>query len=139
MAQPFDNMASINKVNHYAMKKLAIIFIGLFATACNNDDDSDAIFCTLEYRPPIVVSVTDAVSGTVLTDGVVVLAVSGAVSVNLPLEGEQFTGAPAANTYVISVSKQDYETYTSSEQTQEFNECGVITNNISVQLTPLTD
>jgi hypothetical protein len=121
------------------MKKFIIFLFASLAFACNNDDDKDTVYCTEEVRPPLVVSVTDAVNGAVLTEGVTVLAVSGATSVNIPLQGNKFVGGPSANTYVVKVSSAGYADYTSETQTQEFGQCGVVTNNISVLLQPLLD
>ncbi|MFD2600848.1 hypothetical protein [Flavobacterium suzhouense] len=122
------------------MKKIVFFLFTLLAFACNSDDDNnDTVVCTEEVRVPLAVTVTDAISGALLTDGVTVLAVSGATSVNIPLLGDKFVGAPGANTYVVKVSAAGYADYTSATQTQEFNECGVITNNMSVLLQPLVD
>lgn len=121
------------------MKKIAILLFAIVAFACSDDDKKDTYACTLEVRPPLEVTVTDAVNGAVLTEGVTVLAVSGATSVSVPLQGDKFVGGPSANTYVVKVSSAGYADYTSETQTQEFGKCGVVTNNMSVLLQPLLD
>lgn len=123
------------------MKKLLIIFLAALAFGCNNDDDNKGnVYCTEEAMPPLIVTVTDAESGTVLTDGVTVLAVSGAVSIAVPYNGhEAFAGGVPANTYKVTVMKEGYATYTSADQTQQFGQCGPVTNNMSVLLEPLLD
>lgn len=118
------------------MKKIVILLFCFLTISCNNDDDN-GIACTYEYRPAVRVTVTNAQTGTILTQGVVVLAVSGIVSVTLPQTGDSFSGTPTSESYTISVSKEGYETYTSEEQTTESNECGIITNTMSVLLVPL--
>ncbi|MHA3789924.1 peptidase associated/transthyretin-like domain-containing protein [Flavobacterium hauense] len=121
------------------MKKITVLLFAFIAFGCSNDDDKKSIVCTQEVRPALVVTVTDAVSGALLSEGVTVLAVSGATSLNVPSEGRFISMGIPGNPYIVKVTKAGYADYTSTSQTSPFGECGYTTNNLSVLLQPLQD
>ena len=122
------------------MKKI-FLFISLVAISCNsNDDDSNAVVnCTEEFVYGLNVNVKDAVTNAVLQDGVLVKAVDGTYSETLEIVENvpTFIGAgERAGSYVVTVSKEGYQTYTSPVVTVEANICHVLTETLNVALQP---
>ena len=130
---------STNKQNQKAMKKLLLLFMFaplLMASTCENDDNQ--IFCTLEVVYGLNVVVLDATSGQPLVEGVEVKAVEGTYLETLELTPGleySFKGAgERAGTYIVTVTKTGYQTYTSSPIVVTRNECHVITQSLTVNL-----
>jgi hypothetical protein len=111
----------------------------LMASTCE-DSPQDDIFCTTEARAGLNVQVRLAGSSTFETTGVSVTATDG--SYTEPLTFYQgttiFSGAyERQGTYIITVSKPGYVTYTSLPITVTADECHVISQNLLVELQPI--
>ena len=125
------------------MKKI-ILFLAcmpfLLITSCNNDDD-DAIVCTLEAKAGFNITVKDATTNAVLSDGVTVTAQDGTYTETLEQlpnnEIPVFIGAwERAGTYVITVSKEGYQTFTSEPIVVTADVCHVIPQVLTLNLQP---
>lgn len=123
------------------MKKLFLLlclFPFLTANQCNDDDDNQ-VNCTQEARAGLNVTVQDAVSHAVLTEGVIVVATEGAYSETLEhIPGSDvFSGAwEREGSYVLTVSKEGYQTHTSETIVVTADVCHVIPQNKTVELIP---
>lgn len=123
------------------MKKLFLLlclFPFLTANQCNEDDDNQ-VNCTMEARAGLNVTIQDAVTHAVLTEGVSVVAMEGTYSETLErIPGSDvFSGAwEREGSYVLTVSKEGYQTYTSETIVVTADVCHVIPQNRTVELTP---
>ncbi len=124
------------------MKKI-LLFLAymplLFTTSCNNDDD--AIVCTLEAKAGLNITVKDASTNAVLSDGVTVTAQDGTYTETLEQlpnnEIPVFIGAwERAGTYVITISKEGYQTFTSEPIVVTADVCHVIPQVLTLNLQP---
>ena len=110
----------------------------LMASTCNNDDDQ--IVCTQQFVYGLNVVVLDAISGNPLVEGVTVHATDGSYQENLFLiPGLEYSFAGAGErmgTYVITVTKDEYQTYTSSPIAVTANVCHVNPQGLTVTLHP---
>lgn len=124
------------------MKKLAFLFCIPFLTlnSCDNDQpNEELIFCTTQFVYGLNVTVKDAQTNEVLTNGVVITATDGGYSENLELfeTNDYFLGAgERAGNYTLTVSKDGYITYVSDVITLTRDVCHVIPKQIEVKLTP---
>ena len=124
------------------MKKVLLLLCCLpflMASTCE-DSPQDDIFCTTEARAGLNVQVRLAGSSAFETTGVSVIATDG--SYVEPLEFYQgstiFSGAyERQGTYIITVSKPGYVTYTSLPITVTADECHVISQSLLVELQPI--
>jgi hypothetical protein len=101
----------------------------------------ETIFCTLEAKAGLNVSVKLGNSSTSTTDGVTIVAKSGNYTETLmPLQNNtnpSFAGAyEKAATYILTVSKLGYKTYTSSQITVDRDCCHVIPQTLNIALQP---
>ncbi|WP_310377944.1 hypothetical protein [Flavobacterium sp.] len=100
------------------------------------------IICALEARPGLNVFVKLGNSSTSTTDGVTVVATSGnyketLMPIPFPDNNPTFAGAHEKEaTYILTVSKSGYKTYTSSPITVTGDCCHVMTETINVFLQP---
>ena len=122
------------------MKKI-LLFMSVLAISCNsNDDSNDGVTnCTEEFVYGLNVNVKDAVTNAVLQEGVLVKAVDGTYSETLEIVENvpTFIGAgERAGSYVVTVSKEGYQTYISPAVTVEANVCHVLTETLNVALQP---
>lgn len=110
----------------------------LLATTCDEDDD---IYCTQEAKAGLNVTVKDAATNEILSEGVTVVAQDGNYTETL----EAFTGDATTvfigawerqGTYIVTVSKQGYQTFTSSAIQVTADECHVIPQLLNVALQP---
>ncbi|HSD15471.1 MAG TPA: carboxypeptidase-like regulatory domain-containing protein [Flavobacterium sp.] len=111
----------------------------LMANQCNDDDDGHQVNCTEEARAGLNVTVMDAATHTVLTEGVVVVATEGTYSETLELipGSDVFSGAwERQGNYMLTVTKSGYQTYTSETITVDADVCHVIPQSIMVHLIP---
>jgi hypothetical protein len=122
------------------MKKLLLLlcFVPmLMATTCEDDDDNLKSPCTDGLVYGLNVTVKDAATGAVLTDGVEVVAADGASEENLELltSATVFSGAPEnPGSYVITVTKAGYQTYVTQPVVVTSDACHVIPKNITIEL-----
>ena len=108
--------------------------------ACSGDDDAnDGVICTEEARAGLNVTVKNAETGVTITEGITVVATDGNYTETL----EYFYGSPnfsgaweREGTYVITVTGEGYQTYTSDAITVEADECHVISEIITINLQP---
>lgn len=123
------------------MKKI-ILLMSIFAISCNNDDNSNSgeTNCTDQFVYGLHVSVKNAVTNAVLQEGVLVKATDGSYVETLQTEGNSstvFVGAgERAGSYILTVSKDGYETFTSEVITLKRDECHVISKEVTVALQP---
>lgn len=121
------------------MKKI-LLFISLVAISCNsNDDSTDVVNCTEEFVYGLNVNVKDATTNSVLVDGVTVKAVDGTYSETLEVVENIsiFLGAgERVGNYVVMVSKEGYQTFTSEVVTVKADQCHVLTKTVDVELQP---
>ncbi|PKP19181.1 MAG: hypothetical protein CVU07_00430 [Bacteroidetes bacterium HGW-Bacteroidetes-23] len=125
------------------MKKIFLLLacMPLFlATSCNNDDDED-VNCTLVALAGLNVTVKDAVTDEVLSTGVMVIAQDGTYTETLEQlpnnEIPVFIGAwERVGTYVVTVSKEGYQTFTSQPIVVTADVCHVIPELLTVELQP---
>jgi len=101
----------------------------------------ESTFCTLEAIAGLNVYVKLGNSSTSTTDGVTIVAKSGNYTETLmPLQNNtnpSFAGAyEKAATYIITVSKSGYKTYTSSQIIVDRDCCHVIPQTLNVALQP---
>lgn len=124
------------------MKKIFLVLACmpfLLATTCDEDDD---IYCTQEAKAGLNITVKDAVSNENLSTGVTVIAQHGEYTETL----EAFTGNDQSTvfigawervgTYVVTVTKEGYQTYTSPPIQVTADICHVIPELFIVELQP---
>ena len=124
------------------MKKIFLLLACtpfLLATSC--DDDDDEIICTQEAKSGLNITVKDAVTDELLTTGVTVIAQDGLYTETLEQfpneEVPVFIGAwERVGTYVVTVSKEGYQTFTSQPIVVTADVCHVIPQQITVELQP---
>lgn len=116
-------------------------FIALFClilmTQC--DKDKDPIICTEQYVYGLSVTVKDANTNLVLTENVTVTAKEGAYEEALMnIEGmDSFFGAgERAGNYIIEVTADGYQDYTSGIIRVGEDECHVIPEVLEIMLQP---
>ncbi|UOK43080.1 MULTISPECIES: hypothetical protein [Flavobacterium] len=123
------------------MKKLLLLLCLmplLMASSCNDHDDNQ-VNCTQEARAGLNVTVQDAVTHAVLTEDVAVFVTDGPYYETLKLfpGTDVFSGAwERKGNYLLTVSKEGYQTYTSETITVGADVCHVIPQIITVQLIP---
>jgi len=124
------------------MKKLILLLCllpFLMATQCEDDDNQNQVNCTQEARAGLNVTVHDALTNTVLTEGVTVVASEGAYLATLELipGSDVFSGAwERQGSYVLTVSKPGYDTCISETIVVTADVCHVIPQIVTVQLIP---
>lgn len=111
-------------------------FLLLFG--CNDSDDTNPIVCTLEAKAALNVTVSLDAMSSITSDGITVVATDGDYSETLTVLNENdpiFTGAyERQGNYVLTVSKDGYQTYTSGVISISRDECHVIPQQIHVVL-----
>lgn len=122
------------------MKKLFLFFLFttvFFISSCEDNDDNQ-IFCTDQFVYGLNVIVLDAVTGNPIFQDIEVKAVDGAYQELLELvPGLEyaFVGAgERAGTYVVTITKAGYQTYTSAPIVLTRDECHVIPQSLTVNL-----
>ena len=112
----------------------------LMASTCENSSDDNQIVCTLEAVAGLSVTVIDSQTNLPLVENVIVTAADGNYQENLELvPGLEyiFSGAyERVGIYTLTVTKEGYQTYTSSPITVTRNVCHVITEQVQVVLIP---
>lgn len=114
------------------MKKLFFLFVFtplLLASTCSDDDDNQ-IVCTQEVKAGLHVSVSLGTMNSITFDGVTVVATDGnyieTLSVVDNLDPVFYGAWERPGTYVITVSKEGYQTYVSPPITVNADVCHVI-------------
>ena len=122
------------------MKKLFLFFLfsTLFFTSSCDDNDDNQIFCTDQFVYGLNVIVLDASTGNPIFQDIEVKAVDGTYQEILELvPGLEyaFVGAgERAGTYVVTITKAGYQTYTSAPIVLTRDECHVIPQSLTVNL-----
>ncbi len=125
------------------MKKILLLLACtpfLLATTCDREND-DEINCTLEAVAGLNVTVRDAVTNELLSTGVTVTAQDGTYTETLEEfpnnETTLFSGAwERVGTYVVTVSKEGYQTFTSEPVVVTADVCHVIPQQLTAELQP---
>ncbi|HBI01320.1 MAG TPA: carboxypeptidase-like regulatory domain-containing protein [Flavobacterium sp.] len=123
------------------MKKIFLLLACtpfLLAMTCEDDDE---IYCTQEAKAGLNITVKDAVTDELLSTGVTVIAQDGSYSETLEQfpneEVPVFIGAwERVGTYVVTVSKEGYQTFTSEPIVVTADVCHVIPELLTVELQP---
>ncbi|MBC8883607.1 carboxypeptidase regulatory-like domain-containing protein [Flavobacterium piscinae] len=123
------------------MKKIFLLLACtpfLLATTCEEDDE---IYCTQEAKAGLNITVKDAVTGDFLSSGVTVIAQDGSYTETLEQfpneEVPVFIGAwERAGTYIVTVSKEGYQTFTTEPIVVTADICHVIPQQVTVELLP---
>ena len=122
------------------MKKLFLFFLfsTLFFTSSCDDNDDNQIFCTAQFVYGSNVIVLDASTGNPIFQDIEVKAVDGTYQEILelvPSSEYAFVGAgERAGTYVVTITKAGYQTYTSAPIVLTRDECHVIPQSLTVNL-----
>lgn len=126
--------------NSEAMKRLflfKLLVALLMISSCKNDND-DQIVCTQQYVYGLNIVVLDATTGNPLVEGVTVEATDGSYNETLQLiPGLEYSFAGAGERvgiYTVTVTKDGYQTYTSSPIIVTRNVCHVIPQSLTVNL-----
>lgn len=119
---------------------LFLSILPLFILSTCEDDDDNQIMCTEEARAGLNVTVSLGAMSSLAGTGVTVIAKDGNYSETLNYYNELdpiFSGAyERPGNYILTVSKQGYQTYTSSVISVTRDECHVIPQKIHVTLRP---
>ena len=122
------------------MKKLFLFFLfsTLFFTSSCDDNDDNQIFFTDQFVYGLNVIVLDASTGNPIFQDIEVKAVDGTYQEILelvPSSEYAFVGAgERAGTYVVTITKAGYQTYTSAPIVLTRDECHVIPQSLTVNL-----
>lgn len=117
------------------MKYLGLFFF-ILLTQCNDDNQ---IICTEQFVYGLNVTVKDAITNSILTEGVVVIARDGTYEEELMnIESfNTFIGAgERSGNYTLEVTSANYETFTSEVIQVGADECHVIGENVEILLQP---
>jgi hypothetical protein len=116
---------------------LAIIAISF--TNCKLDDDTNLIACTEQYVYGLNITLKDASTFNLINSDVEVIATDGNYQETLmTISGiDSFFGAgERSGTYIVTVTSQNYQTFTSDPITLTRDECHVIPKTFEFILQP---
>ena len=121
------------------MKKLILFLLfSIFFVTTSCQDIDDQIYCTQQFVYGLNVIVLDATTGNPIFQDIEVKAIDGTYQEILELvPGLEyaFVGAgERAGTYVVTVTKAGYQTYTSAPIVLTRDECHVISQSLTVNL-----
>ncbi|MCH7525045.1 MAG: hypothetical protein IIC74_08555 [Bacteroidetes bacterium] len=118
------------------MKYAFLIFI-FFLTACKEDDNE--IICTTEFVYGLNITVKNADTNMIITEGITVIATDGNFEEQLMnmVGSDSFVGAgERAGNYVIEITSSNYQTYISEVIVIDEDVCHVIPKVLEVLLQP---
>lgn len=124
------------------MKKLLLLTFVFVILSCNSDDDNtDSQYCTEIFVFGLKVTLKDAVTYAIVTEGLTVTARDGSYEEQLMRteNSNYFIGAgEREGTYVIEVISSTYQTFTSNNIVVVMTEdgCHVITEELEFALQP---
>jgi hypothetical protein len=121
------------------MKKLFLFFLfSTFLVTTSCEDTDDQIVCTTQFVYGLNIIVLDATTGNPIFQDIEVKAVDGTYQEILELvPGLEYTYVGAGErdgTYVVTVTKAGYQTYTSVPIVLTRDECHVIPQSLTVHL-----
>ncbi|MEZ4857451.1 MAG: carboxypeptidase-like regulatory domain-containing protein [Flavobacteriaceae bacterium] len=120
------------------VKKIILYSLCFTLFACPQKDDG--IACTEEFVYGLSIAVYDNATAQPITQNITVTAIDGAYSEELMRfpEGTNFVGAgERPGTYIIQISAEGYQEYTSEAIVVEANECHVIPEARNFEMYPL--
>lgn len=127
------------------MKKITGLLFLLFMAGCHDEANSDTngVDCIQTGAPPVIVTITDGESNTVLTEGLAVTAINSDKEV-IPFrrnDGKAEFTVSGINTgaYVVQVTKKGYSTFVSEPFVILSGPCGFTTDTIVAYVYPLND
>lgn len=124
------------------IRKLILLSLVFLLLSCNSDDDnSNPINCTEIFVFGLKVTVKEAATNAIVTEGLTLTARDGSYEEQLirAESSDFFIGAgEREGTYVIKITSNDYQTYTSISVLVEKTEddCHVITEALEYALQP---
>lgn len=124
------------------MKKPILFSLVFLMLSCNPDDDNyNSVYCTEIFVYGLSVTVKDAVTDAIITEGITVTAKEGSYEEQLMRieNSDYFMGAgEREGSYIIEITSDDYQTFTSNtivvEKTED--DCHVITEELEFVLQP---
>ena len=124
------------------MKKRILFSLVFLMLSCNSDDDnSNSVYCTEIFVYGLSVTVKNAVTDAIITEGITVTAREGSYEEQLMRieNSDYFMGAgEREGSYIIEITSDDYQTFTSNtivvEKTED--DCHVITEELEFVLQP---
>ena len=112
-----------------------ILVLGFYS--CKTDDDANDVICTLEYVYGLNVTLIDASNSNKIIDDVTVVSKDGSYEETLTAGIDSFYGSgERAGTYTITITSDNYETYTSAPITVTADICHVIPQTFELTLQP---
>ncbi len=117
---------------------MLVLFFSCAACFCSDNPD-DGIACTQQFVYGLNITCKDASTNAVITEGLTVVAVDGSYEetlINDPGSSVFIGAGERAGNYIITVTSNAYETYTSQEIILEADECHVIPQSIEIVLQP---
>ena len=118
------------------MRFIMILALFMF-TQCN--EDKEPIFCTEEFVYGLNVTVKDANTSLFITENITIIARDGEYEEQLmTLEGnDNFLGAgERPGSYVLEITAEGYDSYTSEIIQVDSDECHVIPETVEIILQP---
>ncbi|RLD28538.1 MAG: hypothetical protein DRI75_06435 [Bacteroidetes bacterium] len=115
--------------------KYVFLFFMAFLTTCMEDDNG--IICTEQFVYGLNVTVKNADTNAIITEGVTVTAREGDYEEELmnTLGSVSFVGAgERAGNYIIEITSNDYQSYTSEVIVVDEDECHVIPQSLEALL-----
>lgn len=121
------------------MKHLFLLMT-LVLSGCSLDvDNPDQVFCTEQFVYGLNVTVRDSSDNTIITEDITVIARDGTYEEELavPSGFDVFIGAgERPGNYIIEVTSDNYQTYTSETIQVDADICHVIPRFVEILLTP---
>ncbi|MGJ8665239.1 MAG: carboxypeptidase-like regulatory domain-containing protein [Patiriisocius sp.] len=124
------------------MKKiflLSCIIIASITSSCNNDDEAGNINinCTEVFVYGLNITIKDAQTDAILTEGITVTATEGDYSETLTQSNNIFIGAgERAGTYAVTASGAGYVSQTMNNIVVAEDQCHVIPEEVTLALDP---
>jgi len=107
----------------------------IFIFSCNKNHNDDSIACTDLYAYGLNVSVRDADTNLIISEGITVTATDGNYSEELMFGIDSYIGAgERPGNYIITATGLGHQSYTSEVITVEADECHVIGESLEIQL-----
>ncbi|QNJ97593.1 hypothetical protein [Constantimarinum furrinae] len=122
------------------MKRILLLFVVTTLISCNSKDDDGGIACTEILVYGLTITVQNSQTNQVITEGITVTAIDGTYSEELMLipGQESFSGAAEREgTYIITITGDNYENFTSEAIVVNADECHVIPEVRNFEIHPI--